>query len=71
MSANPIEWHEDCLRNAWLSVNDLLDAMKQAKSRYERSLKETQHYASQIARAKRLGKKAFDSERFKAEGKGE
>ncbi len=66
MSAESIEWHEDCLKNA-------LETEQRQRVIVEREIQRllaiedaNKILRMQIARAKRLGKKSFDPERFAA-----
>jgi hypothetical protein len=70
-NVRPVEWHEECLANSKLHEMAVRSDFEQLRASYERNItKISQHnidYASQIARAKRIGKKSFDRERFKKE----
>ena len=64
MSAMSIEWHEECLRNSIESHKQRLKELERAVEAERRCREENEHHAKQIERAKRLGKKSFDSEKF-------
>lgn len=67
MPAMPISWHEECLKNQLENHKRLVLAMQRVIEDESRSRADNEMYAKQIERAKRLGKKSFDSDRFGAE----
>ena len=66
MSAMPVEWHEECQRNAVASHQRLVEELDRLRERVRQSQADLFHRAQQIARAKRLGKKTFDADKFGA-----
>jgi hypothetical protein len=64
MSAMPLEWHEECLRNSIESHNQRVRDLERAIEEERRSREDNERYAKQIERAKRLRKTSFDSEKF-------
>lgn len=64
MTTQPIAWHVQCLKNSHIFLEqkrgELADAIHAQAVREQ----EFYHYAAQIAKAKKLGKAGFDSERF-------
>jgi len=67
MSSMPVEWHKECQKNAEASHQRLLDELEMMQERVNRSAADLMRRARQIARAERLGKKAFDLDKFKPE----
>lgn len=64
MSAYPISWHEQCLKNArehWAREREKLKNLQEAVKCAERRLA---HYALQIDLAKSMGKESFDEDKF-------
>ena len=66
MSAMPVEWHEECQRNAVASHQRLVDELERISKRVAESHAALIHRDAQIARAKRLKKKTFDADKFGA-----
>ena len=67
MSAQPIEWHEECARN-WELENQLeRERLQRIIASAERSEMRLRYYQRQIQRAKKMGCKSFDAGRFRAE----
>lgn len=66
MSAMPVEWHEDCQRNAVASHQQLVEELERLSNRVAESQANLLYRSKQIARAKRLGKKTFDADKFGA-----
>jgi hypothetical protein len=70
----PVEWHENCLKNGMITLQQEKNVLAFQQRRVERMLAECELHAIQISEAKRQGKKEFDRERFlvkrvkKAEG---
>ncbi len=67
MSSMPVEWHEQCWQNRRETHRRLVDQLNELAERVQRSAQENAVYRKQIDRAKKLGKKSFDDERFRAE----
>lgn len=61
MSAIPIAWHEEYLRNSIEEHKQRVRVMERAIEAERRIREENELYAQRIERAKQLGKKAFDS----------
>ena len=64
MAAESIEWHEECLKNSLDAEMRYKAAAEQAFDTFQRCKRENHKLSMQIARAKRLGKKKFDAEKF-------
>jgi hypothetical protein len=64
MSAFPISWHEDCLRNSKLYLEREREKLAAMQAQVEAIAKGIAFRESQIARAKELGKDSYDEERF-------
>jgi hypothetical protein len=62
----PVEWHEECQRNAVKSHQRLVDELERMAKRVAESHAALIHRDAQIMRAKRLKKKSFDADRFGA-----
>ena len=64
MSAQPIQWHEECLiakqNHLARRTRELDNLFREVKQSEE----QVNAYAAQIQRAKKLGKTEFDRERF-------
>ena len=68
MGAESIEWHEQCLRNSIETHKQYHLRRLELAIEAERRIREhNEHYAKQIARAKKMKKKSFDAERFAAD----
>lgn len=67
MSAMPVEWHEECLKNAEASHDRLMEEYQRMELRVEESLQDLIRRKLQIARAKKLRKASFDAGKFGAE----
>lgn len=65
MPAQPIEWHEECLQNLAWSEREAYYDFARSQDRWRRIEADMIRLERQIARAKRLGKHKFDSERFR------
>lgn len=65
MSSYPIEWHEECYRNNLLYLAGEQERLTRLTEHIAQQTAQVEKYARQIARAKRLGKKAFDSDKFR------
>ena len=65
MSAQPIEWHEECLCNMDHHVRQVYQEYIVARNRWQRTQDDIDRLRRQIARARRLGKTRFDAERFR------
>jgi len=59
-----IKWHEECLNAEKQSLQRQIELVDREKRTEERYRKDVERYEAQIARAKKLGKDGFDSERF-------
>lgn len=60
----PIEWHEECLKNMMAYTNTLREELLRKQAELERLDKANVFYAFQITEARRQGKAAFDQEKF-------
>lgn len=67
MSSKTIEWHEECLQNTFDYLDRMNEEILALYSKYEKAMNDAMYYQKQINRAKKLGKKKFDSNIFKAE----
>lgn len=67
----PIEWHEECLRNQREHYNNMLSYVLREQERLRRAEADILTYEEQIARAKREGRDGFDRERFNVKARGE
>lgn len=65
MSAKPIAWHEECLKNLRESIEQELKSNAYFEKRIRELINWANEYAAQITRAKAEGRAAFDRERFK------
>lgn len=61
---NPIEWHERCLENMKRTLERDEQSLSDLQSRVDDLNNKISFYASQICRAKLMGKDGFDSDRF-------
>jgi hypothetical protein len=59
-----IAWHEECLKNEKLSLQRQIELVERETRTEERYRKDVEKYEAQIARAKKLKKDGFDSEKF-------
>lgn len=64
MSAFPIAWHEECLKNFKCSLERKKQQLADLTKDVARMESEAAFSESQIARAKALKKDSFDAERF-------
>lgn len=62
--AQTIEWHEERLKNLKDSLERKAEAVRIAQGDHHRLTKQVYALENQIARAKRQGKKSFDSDRY-------
>ena len=67
MSADSIEWHEQCYKNAKATLDRMHEALAAEQIRFEINARRVAYYRRQIDRAKRMRKTSFDAERFKDE----
>lgn len=67
MSAQSIEWHEDCARNWELENQRERGKLQRIITSVERSEMQLRYYQRQIQRAKKMGRKSFDADLFRAE----
>lgn len=65
MSAELIEWHEECYRNSKATLDQMYEMLVAEQMRFERAAYHVQLYREQIDKAKLMGKKKFDRDRFK------
>ena len=66
-----IEWHEKCLEGREGRVKRLEEELQRLEKFVAESRQDAERLRSQIARAKRLGRDEFDSEKFQPEKGGE
>ena len=66
IKAMPIDWHENCLKNQLTFIRSKEKELLKLNNEIDRLKKSTKNYKQQIDRAKKLKKKTFDSDKFKA-----
>jgi hypothetical protein len=64
MSSMPIEWHENCLKNATESLRRKQLQLEALEVEVGRDAENLRFHAKQIAEAQKRGLKSFDSERL-------
>jgi hypothetical protein len=64
MSAMPVEWHEEFLKNATSSLTKKRWELERLEAEVKRDAENLKFRGEQIAEAKRRGLTAFDGERL-------
>ena len=59
-----INWHENCLKNTLVSLNETKSKLDYLIDKYSRDKKSFEFYQLQIQEAKKFGKTSFDPEKF-------
>lgn len=65
MSSYPIKWHEECLKNSKVSEERLSNEINRIHKQLCILREENCFRAFQINEARRIGKKSFDSGKFR------
>lgn len=64
MSTFPIDWHRDCLKNMRENLVRRMAELERLRVSIERFAGDIDHLEKQIARAEKLKKTSFDSDKF-------
>lgn len=64
MSAQPIEWHKECLKNQTLYLEEQRRRLARFASEVEQTERRVAFYTEQIAEAEKKGRASFDSKRL-------
>lgn len=64
MKPQSITWHEGCLRNQERTLAEREIRLRDEMHRVDQEIRAIRFYRLQISEAKKLGKTAFDADRF-------
>lgn len=71
MAKRPVEWHQECLKNAMLWHEQIAAAIAKLQEQFNRNQASIERLQEQIERALREGKDGFDADKYEPKKGGE